>query len=107
MMDNVFVLNSFFPLILGLISSLSSCISYVLYYENNHKYSLFTIVVSKIQVFDGDSDQATSLGKFCGSSIPVVPPSTSHVMMMRFQSDDLSKRKGFLGRLGKLGMYKP
>ena len=49
-------------------------------------------------MFDRDSDQATSLGKFCGSSIPVIPPSTSHVVMLRLVTDDSTTKQGFVGR---------
>ena len=58
---------------------------------------MFTIVVSKIQVFDGDSDQATSLGKFCGSSIPVIPQSSSHEILLRLVTDSSQKLSGFEG----------
>ena len=49
-------------------------------------------------MYDGDSDQAAILGKFCGSSIPIVPISSSHEVLLRLSTDTHTVRQGVLGR---------
>ena len=57
------------------------------------------------QIYDGDSDQAKSLGRFCGSSIPVVPPSSGSAIMLRLTTDNSGNKKGFFARYQEQGKH--
>lgn len=46
-------------------------------------------------IFDGNSPDATTLGRFCGSKLPHPIASTSNEMYMVFNSDNSVQRKGF------------
>uniref|UniRef100_A0A336L7R2 Metalloendopeptidase n=1 Tax=Culicoides sonorensis TaxID=179676 RepID=A0A336L7R2_CULSO len=48
-----------------------------------------------VAVFDGNSPDSTTLGRFCGSKLPHPIASTSNEMYMLFNSDNSVQRKGF------------
>lgn len=51
-----------------------------------------------IEIFDGDSSNARSLGKYCGSKTPRPILSSGNTMFMLFYSDASVQRKGFLAQ---------
>lgn len=51
-----------------------------------------------IEIFDGDSSSARSLGRFCGSKTPRPIISSGDTMFMLFYSDASVQRKGFLAQ---------
>ncbi|BHF63132.1 Bone morphoproteintic protein 1 [Sparganum proliferum] len=54
-----------------------------------------------LEVYDGPSESSSRLQKVCGSKIPAPFVSTTNVMTVKFVSDDLFNKKGFIGRCGK------
>lgn len=48
-----------------------------------------------IEIYDGESTDATTLGKFCGSKLPHPIVATSNQMFMVFKSDSSVQRRGF------------
>ena len=48
-----------------------------------------------VEIFDGDSADSRSLGKFCGSKVPYPIVASSNRMYMSFYSDASVQRKGF------------
>ena len=48
-----------------------------------------------VQIFDGEKND---LGRFCGSSIPQLPPIDSDVVMIHFVTDDDYSHKGFAAK---------
>lgn len=48
-----------------------------------------------IVIYDGDSTDAHTLGRFCGSKVPHHIIATSNQMYMVFKSDASVQRKGF------------
>jgi len=62
-------------------------------YETNCGYDSVEII---------DTDDSTSLGKFCGTSIPGPVTSTGDHMTVKFKSDYSETRKGFSANWGKV-----
>ncbi|XP_034543236.1 ovochymase-2 [Notolabrus celidotus] len=48
-----------------------------------------------VQVYDGDIAGSSSLGKFCGGTMPKPVESSSNTMVVRFKSDNTLTSKGF------------
>lgn len=54
-----------------------------------------------VQVYDGDGAGATSLGKFCGGSMPKPVESEGNTMVVRFKSDSTLSSTGFTATFTK------
>ena len=50
----------------------------------------------QIAIYDGDSPDSHTLGRFCGTKEPHPIIATSNQMFMVFKSDESLQRKGFL-----------
>ncbi|XP_051241548.1 ovochymase-2 [Dicentrarchus labrax] len=48
-----------------------------------------------VQVYDGDTAGSSSVGKFCGGTMPKPIESTGNTMVVRFKSDNTLTSKGF------------
>nr|XP_018916792.1 PREDICTED: tolloid-like protein 1 [Bemisia tabaci] len=49
-----------------------------------------------IQLYDGDSTDSTTLGRFCGNKVPHPIDASTNQLYMVFKSDSTAHRKGFL-----------
>ena len=51
-----------------------------------------------LRIYDGNSDQSSMLGKFCGNSLPSSVVSSTNEIFLKFQTDSSINKKGYMIR---------